>query len=57
MAIYNVNDGDVPFLKDLADKFTLSDNFHQSFMGGTGPNHVMLGTGDAIFFSTATAIR
>ena len=29
----------------------MSDNFHQSFMGGTGANHVMLGTGDAIFWS------
>ena len=29
----------------------MSDNFHQSFMGGTGANHVMLGSGDAIFWS------
>jgi phospholipase C len=29
----------------------MSDNFHQSFMGGTGANHVMLGTGDAIFWT------
>jgi len=27
----------------LADRFTLSDNFHQSFHGGTGANHFMLG--------------
>src|SRR5713101_3378902 len=26
----------------------MSDNFHQSVMGCTGANHVMLGTGDAI---------
>lgn len=38
-------------LKALADQFTLSDNFHQSFMGGTGANHFMLGTGDAGFWS------
>jgi phospholipase C len=29
----------------------MSDNFHQAVMGGTGANHVMLGTGDAIFWS------
>jgi phospholipase C len=51
MAFYNVQKGDVPVLKALADEFSMSDNFHQSFMGGTGANHVMLGTGDAIFWS------
>jgi len=51
MAFYNMQKGDVPILKKLADEFTMSDNFHQSFMGGTGANHVMLGTGDAIFWS------
>jgi phospholipase C len=51
MAFYNVQKGDVPFLKRLADKYSMSDNFHQSVMGGTGANHVMLGTGDAIFWS------
>jgi phospholipase C len=35
----------------LADRFTLSDNFHQSVEGGTGANHIMLGTGDAMWFS------
>ena len=51
MAFYNMQHGDVPFLKKLADEFSMSDNFHQSFMGGTGANHFMLGTGDAIFWS------
>jgi phospholipase C len=51
MAFYNVQAGDVPVLKSLADEYSMSDNFHQSFMGGTGANHVMLGTGDAIFWS------
>jgi len=51
MAFYNVQKGDVPVLKSLADEYTMSDNFHQSVMGGTGANHVMLGTGDAIFWS------
>jgi phospholipase C len=51
MAFYNVQAGDAPVLKSLADEFSMSDNFHQSFMGGTGANHVMLGSGDAIFWS------
>jgi len=51
MAFYNVQQGDAPVLKSLADEFSMSDNFHQSFMGGTGANHFMLGTGDAIFWS------
>lgn len=51
MAFYNMQHGDVPFLKKLADEYTMSDNFHQSFMGGTGANHFMPGTGDAIFWS------
>jgi phospholipase C len=51
MGFYNVLQGDAPYLKQLADNFVMSDNFHQSVMGGTGANHVMLGTGDAIWFS------
>lgn len=51
MAFYNMQKGDAPVLKRLADEFAMSDNFHQSVMGGTGANHVMLGSGDAIFWS------
>jgi phospholipase C len=51
MAFYNVQSGDAPALKRLADQYSMNDNFHQSVMGGTGANHVMLGTGDAIFWS------
>jgi phospholipase C len=51
MGFYNVQQGDATFLKSLADNYSMSDNFHQSVMGGTGANHVMLGTGDAIWFS------
>jgi len=51
MGFYNVLAGDAPYLKSLADNYAMSDNFHQSVMGGTGANHVMLGTGDAIWFS------
>jgi len=53
MGFYNVLQGDAPYLKYLADNFAMSDNFHQSVMGGTGANHIMLGFGDAIWFSDA----
>src|SRR3989441_750041 len=51
MGFYNVLQGDAPYFKSLADNYAMSDNFHQSVMGGTGANHVMLGAGDAIWFS------
>jgi phospholipase C len=51
MGFYNAEEEEWSVLKQLADRFTLSDNFHQSFLGGTGANHVMLGTGDAVFWS------
>ncbi|MFZ0977825.1 MAG: alkaline phosphatase family protein, partial [Candidatus Acidiferrales bacterium] len=51
MAFYNMQDGDAPLLKSLADEYSMSDNYHQAVMGGTGANHIMLGTGDAYFWS------
>ena len=51
MGFYNMLQGDAPYLKYLADNFAISDNYHQAVMGGTGANHIMLGTGDAIWFS------
>src|SRR5262249_34274169 len=34
MAFFNMQEGDVPFFKQLADTFTMSDNYHQPVMGG-----------------------
>ena len=51
MSFYNVSQGDAPYMKFLADNYSMSDNSHQSVQGGTGANHVMLGTGDGIWFS------
>jgi phospholipase C len=51
MAFFNMQNGDAPLMKELADRYTMSDNYHQPVLGGTGANHIMLGTGDAIFFS------
>jgi len=51
MGFYNVQNGDAPYFKYLADNYAMSDNFHQSVNGGTGANHIMFGHGDAIWFS------
>jgi phospholipase C len=51
LGFYNVQQGDAPYFKSLADTYSMSDNFHQSVDGGTGANHIMLGHGDAIWFS------
>src|ERR1700723_1145500 len=53
LRFYNVQQGDVPYFKSLADTYAMSDNFHQSVNGGTGVNHIMLGHGDVIYFSDA----
>ena len=51
LGFYNVQQGDAPYFKCLADTYAMSDNFHQSVNGGTGANHIMFGHGDAIWFS------
>jgi phospholipase C len=51
LGFYNVQQGDAPYFKLLADRYAMSDNFHQSVDGGTGANHIMFGHGDAIWFS------
>jgi acid phosphatase len=51
MGFYNVQQGDAPFLKQWADQYALADNYHQSAMGGTGVNHVILGSADDVYFS------
>ncbi len=53
MAFYNVLQGDMPYFKELADTYSISDNYHQPVMGGTGANSIMLGFGDAIYFEDA----
>src|SRR5579884_2573253 len=51
MEFYNVAKGDAPYLTKLAREYTLSDNYHQAVMGGTGTNHIMLGFGDDLWYS------
>jgi phospholipase C len=51
MAFFNMQNGDAPLFKSLADTYTMSDNYHQPVMGGTGPDSVPLGFADQVFFS------
>ena len=51
MAFYNMQDEDAHLFKKLADEYTISDNYHQPGQGGTGIQHVFLGTGDDIWWS------
>ena len=47
MGYYNMAQGDAPIFKNLALHYAISDNYHQAVMGGTGANHIALGTGFA----------
>src|SRR6516225_7040391 len=51
MGFYNMNTGDAPFFKQMADFYAISDNYHQPIMGGTGANFIGLVTGDAAFYN------
>jgi phospholipase C len=51
LGFYNMQQGDAPYFKSLADTYSMSDNYHQAVSGGTGANHIMLGHGDAIYFT------
>jgi phospholipase C len=51
MAFYNVSRGDAPYLKQLADEYTLSDNYHQAQMGGSTVEHLYLAMADTIYYS------
>ena len=53
MQVLNMAQGDAPYFKSLADTYTSSDNMHQSIMGGTGANHIMLGYGSLVYFADA----
>jgi phospholipase C len=51
MQFLNMAKGDAAYFAELARDYTLSDNFHQSVMGGTGANHIMLGFGNLIWYA------
>jgi len=51
MGFYNVQQGDIPYLKALADQYTILDNYHQPAKGGTGLDSLYLGFADDIWYS------
>lgn len=51
MGFYNVVRGDMAYFRQLADDYTISDNFHQPGMGGTGLNSILAGFADGIWYT------
>lgn len=51
MGFYNVLRGDMPYFKQLADEFTISDNYHQPTLGGTGLDSIFAGFADGIWYT------
>jgi acid phosphatase len=54
MGFYNMAQGDAPILRDLAEHYAISDNYHQAVQGGTGANHIALGTGFAASYQDSS---
>ncbi len=53
MGFYNIAAGDLPFFRELAATYSMSDNYHQFLMGGTMANSYALGTADVLVYSDA----
>ncbi|MGO9055795.1 MAG: alkaline phosphatase family protein [Candidatus Binataceae bacterium] len=51
MGYYNVLAGDMGYFTQLAENYTISDNYHQAVQGGTGANHLAIGYGNTIFYA------
>jgi phospholipase C len=51
LGFYNTSTGDMPYFTQLARQYTISDNYHQPVMGGTGANSIMIGTADALYYT------
>lgn len=56
MGYFNMAQGDAPIFNQLAKQYALSDNFHQSIMGGTGANFFAIATGDVAVYNIAGAL-
>jgi phospholipase C len=54
MGFYNMAQGDAPILNNLSQRYAISDNYHQAVQGGTGANHIALGTGFAASYQSKT---
>ena len=53
MGFYNVQQGDMPYFKQLADEYALGDNYHQPVKGGTGADSVYLGFASDVYYQDA----
>jgi phospholipase C len=53
MGFYNVQQGDAPYFKSLADTYAIGDNYHQPLKGGTGADSVVLGFGTTVYYQDA----
>ena len=51
MGFYNMATGDAPIFKSLAEQYAMSDNFHQTIMGGTGANFFAIATADVAVYN------
>jgi acid phosphatase len=56
MGFMNMSAGDAPLFNSLAQQYAVSDNYHQSVMGGTGANFFSIATADEPFFNNAGAV-
>jgi acid phosphatase len=56
MGFMNMSTGDAPYFQSLAQTYAVSDNYHQSVMGGTGANFFSIATADEPFFNTAGVV-
>lgn len=56
MGFFNLNQGDAPYFKSLAQNWAISDNYHQFIMGGTGANFFGIATGDAAVYKLNGAL-
>jgi phospholipase C len=52
MGFLNMQNGDAPYLRQLSQLYTISDNYHQAGMGGTAINHQYIGTADDVYWTT-----
>jgi phospholipase C len=53
MGFYNVQQGDMPYFKMLADSYALGDNYHQPVKGGTGADSVYLGYASDVWWTNS----
>ena len=51
LGFFNVANGDAPYFTELANEYTLFDNYHQPVMGGTFANSMVLGYADALYYA------